>query len=283
MKDSKHYGKLIDKFFAEMRKKHGKVAEKSSHNKPVEALVFAIISRHLDLAGAAEILNKIKEHFVDFNDLRVCRKEELLEILGDKLPEDQARQTIAEVHSVLNAVFEKYDSVNLEELSEMGKRDARKVLEELGNISTFAAGYCFMTALEGHSVPLTPRMAAYLHDSGLVNPESDESDINGFLERHISAKDGFEFYQLLRMEVESGDMKIAQAIVKKSSGKPQKDEAEKPAGPQKSDTGKKTKKKTAVKKKAAAKKKTKTKKKVKTKTKPNTVKKTQAKKKTKKK
>ncbi len=281
MKDSKHYGKLIDKFFAEMRKKHGKVAEKSSHNKPVEALVFAIISRHLDLADASEVLNKIKEHFVDFNDLRVCRKEELLEILDDKLAEEEARQTIIEVHSVLNAVFEKYDSVNLEELSEMGKRDARKVLEELGNISTFAAGYCFMTALEGHSVPLTPRMAAYLHDSRLVNPESDESDINGFLERHISAKEGFEFYQLLRMEVESGDMKIAKAIVKKSGKKPEKDETEKPAGSQKASARKKTKKKTAVKKKSAVKKKTATKKK--TKTKPKTAKKTQAKKKTKKK
>jgi hypothetical protein len=45
-------------------------------------------------------------------------------------------------------------------------------------------------------------MLEYLRKSELVHPEADEQEIEGFLAKQIAAKDGYEFYWLLRRESE---------------------------------------------------------------------------------
>jgi len=46
-------------------------------------------------------------------------------------------------------------------------------------------------------------MLEYLRKSELVHPEADEQEIEGFLAKQIAAKDGYEFYWLLRRESEA--------------------------------------------------------------------------------
>ena len=100
------------------------------------------------------------------------------------------------------AVFNEYHTISLMALKKMGKRPAKQILEKLDGTSVFVVNYCMLTALEGHAIPLTSKMIEFLKSDGLVDPDADEQDIEGFLTRQISAKNGYEFYALLRHKSE---------------------------------------------------------------------------------
>ncbi|HDS85321.1 MAG TPA: hypothetical protein ENN97_09030 [Phycisphaerales bacterium] len=201
MKNSKDYSPKIEKLFKALRKEAGP-ASPPRYNDPVEAVVYAFVSAFTTEANAGKICRRIRDHFVDMNDLRVSRQEEILEVFGDA--SEAASASAQALIKTLNAVFEKYDKVNLLPLTAEGKRQARKELDEIAGITPFVAAYTFLTALGGHAIPLTDKMAAYLREHKLVHPDATVPEIESFLERHISAADAYTFYALLRAETEGG-------------------------------------------------------------------------------
>ena len=60
-----------------------------------------------------------------------------------------------------------------------------------------------LTSLHGHAIPLTEKIVNYLKMNDLVDGDADEQQISGFLTKQISAKNGYEFYALLRHESET--------------------------------------------------------------------------------
>lgn len=238
MKNSKKYAKEIGKLYRSLKKKHPKV-KAVEFDEPVEALVYAVVSEDVHSSVAKAILKRIKGHFIDLNDLRVSRQEEICEALGSDTSDAKRRAKL--LTDVLNAVFHQYDRVCLEDLKELGKRQARKELEKLDPASSFAINYCFLTVLGGHAIPLTPNMIEYLKTAGMVDPIAKDDDIEGFLERQISASNGYEFYSLLRRESEASVKKTEKTGKKKGATAKKK-------------TVKKTTKKTKTKKKTTKKK-----------------------------
>ncbi len=265
MKEGKKYGELLLKLFTKLKRAYDSI-EFEPFEEPVDAVVFACLSEYTSLENAQAILEDIQKHFVDINDLRVCRKEEMLEVIADRIDAEKARVTVQRLSQILNAVFNKYDKVSLAELGELGKREARKELEELEGVTPYVASYTLLTALDAHAIPLTERMIAHLHGCRLVHEEAQPEDIYGFIERVVPAKDAMLFYRLLRMEAES-DKPVVPAKKKKASAKKK---SEKKTTAAKSATKKTVQKKTAAKKttkKKTAKKKTVKKKTTKKKTK----------------
>ncbi|RKY06461.1 MAG: hypothetical protein DRP66_08750 [Planctomycetota bacterium] len=253
MKDSKQYAKAIGKLYRSLKKKHGKI-KAVEFDDPVEAIVYAIISENVRSSKARSIRRRINEHFVNLNDLRVSRTEEICEVLGSDSA--AARRTADKLTKVLNAIFQKFDRVGAEELKEMGKRQGRKELEKLQAAGKFAVDYCFLTALGGHAIPLTPRMIEYLKADNLVDPAATDEDIASFLERQISASNDYEFYSLLRRRSEASSKKFKPP----AEAPAQADEVEAASGKVNEKKGAaakaKTKKKTVAKKKTATRKKT---------------------------
>ena len=279
MKDSKKYATKIKKLFKELKKKYSP-GKDPDYKDPIESVVYAVVSEYSSLSSAKSAVKKIKTHFVDYNDLRVSRPEEIVDVLDT---DNDSGIKIAEgLTVVLNAVFNRYDIASLVSCYEVGKRQARKELAELKCFSDFVLGYCFLTALKGHSIPLTEPMVAYLHDNGLVYPSAKASVIEGFLERQISTTDGYAFYMVLRQESEKEWKKTSKirakaaaaekkAAEKKEAAVRKKADAKAKAVAKKEETAKEkaaaknkvvTKKKAAVKKKAVTKKKTVAKKKI---------------------
>ncbi len=256
MKNSKQYAKAIGKLRRSLKKKYGKV-KAVVFDDPVEAIVYAIISENVRSSKARSIRKRINEHFVNLNDLRVSRTEEISEVLGSDSA--AARRTADRLTEVLNAIFHKFDRLGMEEVKEMGKRQGRKELEKFQAAGRFAVNYCFLTALRGHAIPLTPRMIEYLKADDLVDPAATDEDIASFLERQIAASSDYEFYSLLRRQSEASTKKFkpppetvahVEAVeVEATVGKVN----EKKGAAKKAKTKKKTvtKKKTATKKKAA--------------------------------
>jgi len=204
MKNSKDYSQKIQKLYHTLSSKYPKV-QKVSHEKVIDAIVYAIISTEMSEKATDSIIKKFTEYFVDWNDLRVSRTEEIAEVMGKDDPVAVSIATI--LTTVLNGIFNEFHQVSLEALKKIGKRPAKQALEKIEGTSHFVVDYCMLTALGGHAIPLTENMIQYLKSNELVNPDADEQQIGGFLAKQIPAKNGYEFYALLRQESESTKVK----------------------------------------------------------------------------
>jgi len=246
MKNSKEYSRKVQKLYRLLKRKHGK-CERVIYDEPLEAIVYGIISEQLSVSATKSAIKRFGGYFVDLNDLRVSRAEEIVEMLGEDTP--VTRDIALSLKRSLMTVFNKYNFVSLEELKKIGKRPARVVLEKFDTLSNFVIDYCMLTSLGGHAIPLTDKMIEYLKAESFVHTGSDEKEIEGFLTRQISAKNAYEFYVLLREVSESYKPKRKKAVkARKVSKKTPKVKAKKKKA-LKSKSGKKV-NKTKVKKKA---------------------------------
>lgn len=200
MKNSKQHSQQLRKLYRGLKRAHPKV-ETTTYDDPIEALIYGIVSEHITEPAAQRAMKESRQTFVDWNDLRVARAEEIVEILQ----EDTAvsRATALALTSALRAVFDEYHALSLQTLKKIGKRPAKQVLEKLDGVSPYVVNYCMLTSLQGHAVPLTAQMIAYLKRNEIVDPEADVQDIEGFLTRQVAARNAYEFYSLLRRETES--------------------------------------------------------------------------------
>jgi len=215
MKNSKEYAKKIAKLYRSLKRNYGK-AKKVTHDSPTDALIYAILSEKNTESAANSAKRKLSRHFVDWNDLRVSRTEEIVEVLGG---DNKLNRTLAKtLTKVLNAVFNEYNTISMESLTTIGKRPAKQALAKLDSVSPFVVSYFSLVVLKAHSIPLTAKMINYLRNNELVHPKADKQDIGSFLERQISASNGYEFYALLRRESESR----SKAVENKSASKKNK-------------------------------------------------------------
>jgi hypothetical protein len=216
MKNSQHYASSVQRLFRLMRREYGKV-QKVTFDEPVDALINAILSENMTGSAAQSSARKLAGYFVDWNELRVSRPDEILDVLGKDNTE--VGTTVSTLTQALYSVFNKYDIVSLKALAQMGKRSARQTLSKLESVSPFVCDYVMLTALHGHAVPLTEKMIEYLKEEDLVHPDSDQADIEGFLTRQISASKAYEFYSLLRHESEKGAVRAKSKAAPKGKKK----------------------------------------------------------------
>jgi endonuclease III len=204
MKNSREYSKKVQKLYRKLKRGRSKV-QAAVYEEPTDALVYATISENTNDSAAYSAQRRFAEHFIDLNDLRVSRPEEIIEVLGEDAPEN--RKIAANLLQILKAIFNTYHAVSLKGLSKIGKRPTKQALEKLDGTSHFTVNYCMLTAFQGHAIPLTRKMIEYLINNELIDPDANEQEIEGFLTRQISAKNGYEFYYLLRQESESSRAK----------------------------------------------------------------------------
>ena len=199
MKDSKVYAEKFKKWFASTKRKADTVSSIQDGN-PIELLIRGMISEILTERQTDAVMKKMNEYFVDFNDLRVSRQDEMIEVLGQD--NEKIRQMSKGLGAVLNAIYNIYEDFNLEPLKKMGKRPSRQWLEDLDGISPFAVNYCMLIGFQSHAIPLNDRMIQWLKKQELVHAEANPVEIEGFILKQISAKETLAFYALLRSECE---------------------------------------------------------------------------------
>lgn len=212
------------------------------YGNPVEAVVYALVSESMSEQASGRLYRRMMKHFVDLNDLRVSRTEEILDVFGDS--SRKFEQSAASITKTLNSIFEKTNRISLADLTQEGKRQAHKELSEIEGITPFAVSYCFLTAMGGHAIPLNAKMLDYLRTNELVHPNATDTEIAGFLERQIAAADAYNFYLFLRHEAEQEQ---SASNIKKTSVK-KKTTKKKTVSKRKTKKKKKTTKKKTVKK-----------------------------------
>jgi hypothetical protein len=90
MKNSKEYSKKIISLYQSL--KSAKIAPEGGrkvptagepvHERILDAVIYGIISEKFTLKETESALKKFSEYFVDWNDLRVSRIEEIAEMFG---------------------------------------------------------------------------------------------------------------------------------------------------------------------------------------------------------
>lgn len=200
MKESREYSKKVQKLYRTLKRQPARHTG-AEFDEPVDAIVYAVVSENMTEAQAQSAIKKLKDYFVDWTDLRVAVVDEIAEVLGQETA--TARNMATALVNSLKAVFEKYNMLSLQALKKLGKRPAKQVLEKFAGATPFVVDYCMLTALQGHAIPLTPKMIEYLKTSGLAHAEAGYEDIEGFLARQIPMKSAHDFYSLLRHESES--------------------------------------------------------------------------------
>jgi len=198
MRKSREYAQRLQRLYRGLKRVHAKI-EPVIHDDPVDALIYGVVSERMSASAAEAAMRIIRRTFVNWNDLRVSRAEEIVETLGRDTP--AGRDTASMLTTALRAVFDVHHTVSLQALKKLGKRPARQAIDKLG-ISRFSANYCMLTSLQAHAVPLTEPMLGYLKQHKLVDAQADEEEIEGFLTRQVPAKNAYEFYALLREECE---------------------------------------------------------------------------------
>jgi endonuclease III len=216
MKNSKEYAQRLQKLYRGLKRAQTQV-EKTLYEDPVDAVIYGIVSEHRSASAAQRAMKKFRDVFVDWNDVRVSRIDEIAEVLEGS--DNTSRATALALTTALRTIFDEHHAVTLTALKKQGKRPAKQVLDELRGISPFVVNYCMLTSLEGHAIPLTPPMTAYLKDNRAVDPNANDEEIQGFLTRHIPAKDAYEFYGLLRQETEAAKPAKKKATVKAKGGR----------------------------------------------------------------
>lgn len=216
MKNSKEYAQRLHKLYRELKRVHPKV-EKTTFEDPAEALICGIISERLSESATTKALKEIRSTFVDWNDLRVARVQEIAEALGAN--NTSSREAAMSLATVLRGIFDEHHKISLAILKKLGKRPAREGLEKIDGASRFVINYCMLTSMQAHAVPLTQEMIEYLRTNGAIAPDASEDDIEGFLTRQVAAKDAYEFYALLRRESESPKLVKKKAASRRKNGK----------------------------------------------------------------
>ena len=241
MKDSKIYADKVTKLYRSLKRGHDKI-KPVTYDDPLNAIVQGFIAEAVSLKKIERAIKRVDDYFVDLNDLRVARLDEIVDVMD---AEDNPGLKVAEnLIQVLNVIFDQQHELTLVELKKLGKRPAKQALEEIEGLSHFVQCYCMLTALQGHAIPLTDGMIDYLKQEELVHPKADRHDIEGFLSRQISAKDDYEFYWLLREASESASS--AKTTKKKTTKKTAKKKVTKKTAAKKT-TAKKTATKTVKK------------------------------------
>lgn len=193
MKNNKTYSDKLNKFWQKNKPK--KKSVKPEYADPVDALIYAEILEKLTPYSTDRCLKKLTSHFVDWNDLRVSRDEEIVEILGGDTTYDN--DLASSLRQSLQAVFEKNDCLELGYIIELGKRKAKEELDDFKILSPFVIGYIMLFCLDAHSIPLNKHMADFMKANELADENTTPEKIQSFVERVISASDNLSFFETM--------------------------------------------------------------------------------------
>ena len=246
MKDSAEHGARLKRLCARIRREMGAQAVSAGHD-PTTELVLACLSAGTTEAKARTTLNRLRSNFVDFNELRVSRPDEIVEILGKNFP--QGTDTAEAILAALRELFDLRDTLDMTDLIEGGKREAKVFLEGLENLTPYMIACVLLHSLDAHAFPVNAQMMDMLRGGDVITAKADAGNVQGFLERQLSATTIRKTYILLRKYADSyrGVAKTSKKTGKKAAKKTKTTSTKKTAKKAAKKTTKKTTKTTTKK------------------------------------
>ena len=159
----------------------------------LEAVVYGICHEDTTREAANQALSRFKDHFFDWNEVRVSPIAEVQETLAD-IPNPQERAQ--RIRRFLRQLFEKTYAFSLEALTKKPLKEALKVLHAFEAFSSdYVTATVIQQALGGHAIPVDSETRRALERLGVHEP--DVHALRSVLERAVPKNRGVEFVELL--------------------------------------------------------------------------------------
>ena len=196
MKNATKHAEVLKSLLRKLIREH-KPASKEPLD-PLKALVRGTMSFDVSDHRADEAMRLIDREFVDLNELRVATDLEVQELLGQKYPAIEKR--VAMITQSLNAIFEREQTLNLNRMKEISRRDARQFMRELPKIHPFVEAFVMLFSFDGACVPIDNAMLAWLRGEGVIEEEATLEEAQKFVEHQLKADECYEMYVCVRRE-----------------------------------------------------------------------------------
>ena len=188
--------KRLDRIRLALKRRYGD-EPRAPVTHPVEHAVRAILAEEATRDAVEKALERLRQHFVDMNDLRVSRPREIREVLGANFPRSGYKARV--IPRLLDQVFKQHNSMVWDFLETMGKVETRAYFEKLEEVRPFVAATLARDCADAHAVPVDNDVARVLGRLGIADPGAQsETDMQAFLERAVRASRAYEVHRLVK-------------------------------------------------------------------------------------
>ena len=186
----------LDRLRLLLKRRYGE-APKLMLTHPVEHVLRAILSEEATASQVEQAMRRLRDEFVDWNDLRVSRPREIREALGSDFPGVGHKARV--IPRLLDQVFKRHNSMVWDFMEAMGKVATRAFFESLEEVRPFVAATIARDATGAHAFPVDRDIARVLGRLGILNPEAaSESQMQAFLARAVKSTRAYETHYLLK-------------------------------------------------------------------------------------
>jgi len=196
MKGATQCAKRLASVFKSLRAKLGKVNRPATTD-PITQIILGVFSRDMPETKAREVLDKLREMVVDYNELRVIPPGELAAVVGD-YPE--VRTKCEDVSRALNKIFAWEHTVSLDRLTDSPKLEVGNYLSNISGLEAYTRARVRLLSFGHHAIPLDEAMWAYARQEEIVDPKATIEEAQAFLERQIEEPDALDFVALLKKQ-----------------------------------------------------------------------------------
>lgn len=209
----------------------------------LEQVVYSFLLWETTTSQAQTAHKRLREAFVDLNELRVCFPEEVSSAIGERFP--RARERATRLRAALNDIYRREHALSLSRLTDQPKREARTYLESLEGVPPFVAARVSLLTFGGHAVPVDERLLTMLAAERAVESDLGVEEAIAWVERQVRANEAAATHLALRRwaDEDGGG--------KRSSGKTPRAGQDAPAAQPEPTDPKKTAKKKSTKSKAS--------------------------------
>jgi len=175
--------RLLTQFFG-LLKGQAEVAEQEP--RPVlEQFIYGICREGTTREQADHAYKDLREHFFDWNEVRVSSPREVEEVLAE-LP--AAEQRAERIVSFLQEVFEATFSFDLESLHKKGVKQAAKSLARYQAANDYVIAWVVQQSLGGHAVPLDAPTLRTTQRLGLIDTDQEDPEAQRTSLEHLVPK-----------------------------------------------------------------------------------------------
>ena len=161
----------------------------------LEAVVLGICREGSTADQANQVLSRIKDHFFDWNEVRVSTIKEIVGVLVG-LPNAEHRANT--IRTFLRQLFTKTYGFNLDALTKKPLKESLKTLQEYDALqSDYVLATVVQRALGGHAIPIADSSRRALVRLGATETDVETSALRSTLERVIAKAQGCQFQEAI--------------------------------------------------------------------------------------
>jgi endonuclease-3 len=179
--------RLLNHLFTTVKKRYDPPEPEA---RPVlEQFVYALCREGATREQADRAFRTLREHFFDWNEVRVSSQREIEEALAGLPQADVRAQRLL---SLLQEVFETTFSFDLDSLQKKGLKQAAKQLSRYEAANDYTVASIIQQTLGGHAIPLDSPTLRVLRRLGLIDGDlQDLETLRASLEHIIPKSRGF--------------------------------------------------------------------------------------------